>query len=387
MSIRKKEGRMDVAEAARLRIRNVFSNGVPVYMSFSAGKDSLCMSHLVYDQIMQGRIDASLLTVVFIDEEALYPSMEAMTLRWRKRFLSVGAQFRWYCLPLKQISVLRQLQNSESWITWEPGKEDCWVRTPPPWAIRSCPYLEYVGQMTYQDFLTKITRDGIQMTGVRASESVQRLQYIARMETKEHGLSKRNIIAPIYDWKDNDIWLYIKEHDLDFPEDYMDLYRVGTPKPRLRLSNYFASESIAGLRQVAEVDPTLWERIERREPNAYLTLLYWDSEMFHRSTRKRRQMEGEVQKDYKAILTEMLLKHPEKYFTNPGTYRVAMQYRRFFIKSANMMTPKSMRTMHDALVAGDPKLRSLRALFTTVYTDYANYNRADIARRKEADEA
>ena len=363
---------MDVVQAARLRIRNVFSNGVPVYMSFSAGKDSLCMSHLVYDQIMQGRIDASLLTVVFIDEEALYPSMEAMTLRWRKRFLSVGAQFRWYCLPLKQISVLRQLQNSESWITWEPGKEDCWVRTPPPWAIRSCPYLEYVGQMTYQDFLTKITRDGIQMTGVRASESVQRLQYIARMETKEHGLSKRNIIAPIYDWKDNDIWLYIKEHDLDFPEAYMDLYRVGTPKPRLRLSNYFASESIAGLRQ---------------EPNAYLTLLYWDSEMFHRSTRKRRQMEGEVQKDYKAILTEMLLKHPEKYFTNPGTYRVAMQYRRFFIKSANMMTPKSMRTMHDALVAGDPKLRSLRALFTTVYTDYANYNRADIARRKEADEA
>ena len=201
MSIRKKEGSMDVVQAARLRIRNVFSNGVPVYMSFSAGKDSLCMSHLVYDQIRQGRIDASQLIVVFIDEEALYPSMEAMTMRWRKRFLSVGAQFRWYCLPLKQISVLRQLQNSESWITWEPGKEDCWVRTPPPWAIRSCPYLEYVGQMTYQDFLTKITRDGIQMTGVRASESVQRLQYIARMKTEKDGLSSRNAVAPIYDWK------------------------------------------------------------------------------------------------------------------------------------------------------------------------------------------
>ena len=108
--------------------------------------------------------------------------------------------------------------------------------------------------------------------------------------------------------------------------------------------------------------------------------------MFHRSTRKRRQMEGEVQKDYKAILTEMLIRHPEKYFTNEKAYHVAMQYRRFFIKSANMMTPKSMRTMHDALVAGDPKLRSLRALFTAVYTDYANYNRADLARRKGAQE-
>ena len=68
MSIRKKEGSMDVVQAARLRIRNVFSNGVPVYMSFSAGKDSLCMSHLVYDQIRRGRIDASQLIVVFIDE-------------------------------------------------------------------------------------------------------------------------------------------------------------------------------------------------------------------------------------------------------------------------------------------------------------------------------
>ena len=112
----------------------------------------------------------------------------------------------------------------------------------------------------------------------------------------------------------------------------MDLYRVGTPKPRLRLSNYFASESIAGLRQVAEVDPTLWERIERREPNAYLTLLYWDSEMFHRSTRKRRQMEGEVQKDYKAILTEMLLKHPENISPMKRPIMWPCSTGRFFIK-------------------------------------------------------
>ena len=50
---------MDVVQAARLRIRNVFSNGVPVYKSFSDGKDSLCKSHQDYDQIMQGRIDSS----------------------------------------------------------------------------------------------------------------------------------------------------------------------------------------------------------------------------------------------------------------------------------------------------------------------------------------
>ena len=128
---------MDVVEAAKRRIVNVFSNGIPVYMSFSAGKDSLCMSHLVYEKIRTGEIDPKLLTVIFIDEEALYDSMEQMALRWRKRFISVGAEFRWYCLPVKQVSILHQLQNDEAWITWEPGKT--WVRDPPPFAITRDP--------------------------------------------------------------------------------------------------------------------------------------------------------------------------------------------------------------------------------------------------------
>ena len=60
---------MDVLTAAKLRISNAFSNGCKVYLSFSSGKDSLCMSSLVYDMILSGEIDPKLLTVVFIDEE------------------------------------------------------------------------------------------------------------------------------------------------------------------------------------------------------------------------------------------------------------------------------------------------------------------------------
>ena len=189
--------------------------------------------------------------------------------------------------------------------------------------------------------MTKITRDGIQMTGVRASESVQRLQYIARMKTEKDGLSSRNAVAPRFMiGRTMTSGCTSRSTTPGFPRGVYGPVPGGNTKAPPAAEQLFASESIAGLRQVAEVDPTLWERIERREPNAYLTLLYWDSEMFHRSTRKRRQMEGEVQKDNKAILTEMLLKHPEKYFTNEKTYHVAMQYRRFFIKSANMMTPQ-----------------------------------------------
>ena len=51
MAIKRCPASIDVVEAAKIRIRNVFRNGLPVYMSFSGGKDSLCMSQLVMNLI------------------------------------------------------------------------------------------------------------------------------------------------------------------------------------------------------------------------------------------------------------------------------------------------------------------------------------------------
>ena len=375
MAVKRIEGTVDVKTAARKRLINVFSNGVPVYLAFSAGKDSLCLAHLTYSLIREGKIDAKQLIVMFIDEEAIYPSMYDMTIRWRKRFISVGAEFRWYCLPVRQVSILHHLQNNEAWITWEPGKENCWVRQPPPFAITRSPYLHYPGEMNYQDFCTSITRDGIQIMGVRGSESLQRATFLSAVDLGKNGITGRNGIYPIYDWKDKDVWLYIKENHLDFPDAYIDLYRVGVQKNRLRLCNFFAAESIAGLRYIAETDNELWTQIQKREPNAYLTLLYWDSEMFKRSTRKRAELEGEIKTDYKEELRRILFVEPGKYFTNESTQKTYQVYRKFFIRNCHAMTNEDFRRMHDALLAGDPKLRSLRALYTTVYSGYADYCR------------
>ena len=220
------------------------------------------------------------------------------------------------------------------------------------------------------------------MVGVRAAESVQRRVYLANADLKAGGLSCENKVFPIYDWKDSDVWLYIKEHNLDYPDAYIDLYRAGATKNYLRLSTFFGSESIAGLRHIAETQPELWARIEEREPNAYLTLLYWDSEMFKRSTRKRAALEGESKKDYKELCRQMLFVEPEKYFTNAGTRKVADRYRRFYIKSHDFMRPRDFKQMYEAMNAGDPKLRTLRALYVTVYSAYAKYAGESAARRE-----
>ena len=364
---------MSVVDAAALRIRNVFSNGLPVYMSFSGGKDSICMANIVLQLIQRREIDGKQLTVVFIDEEAIYDCVIELTKLWRKKFLMVGAQFRWYCLPLKQVSCFNQLTNDESWITWEPGKEALWVRKPPTFAIMHSPYLPGIGVMNYQTFLPRVTKDGIMLTGVRAAESVQRLQYQSTLNLGRQGITGTNTIYPIYDWKDNDIWMYIRDHHIDIPEAYLWLYQSGVSRPMLRISNFFGIDSLQGLRHVAETDPALWERIERREPNAYMTLLYWDSEIYKRSTRKRVKNEGESEKDYKELCRKMLFEEADELFTNNTTRYVAQQYRRCYTKIDGIARPRDYRQMHDALVAGDPKLRTLRAIYQNVYGAYAEY--------------
>ena len=103
MAVKRVQSDIDVVTAAKQRIKNVFSNGVPVYLSFSGGKDSIVLAHLTYQLIQAGEIDPSLLTVFFIDEEAIFDCIEATTKLWRKKFLLAGAKFNWWCLSLIHI--------------------------------------------------------------------------------------------------------------------------------------------------------------------------------------------------------------------------------------------------------------------------------------------
>lgn len=251
---------MNVLQAAKIRIRNVFANGCKIHLSFSSGKDSLCMANLVYEMILSGELDPKQLTVTFIDEEGLYPSMVDAAHRWRRNFLSVGAKFLWFCLPFKQVSVIDHLSSSESWITWEPGKEDVWMRKPPDFAIMYSPYLHYAGEMNYQTFCSKAFSDGIQLVGLRTAESLTRLKCIAN--TKMERITRGGKFYPIYDWSDSDVWLYIKERNLEFPEIYMRLYEAGVRKNALRLCAFFGDCGTQGLRWIAETDNDLWERMD-----------------------------------------------------------------------------------------------------------------------------
>lgn len=382
MAVKRREPSIDVVKAAEIRITNVFNNGLPVFMSFSGGKDSLCMAQLVYNLVQRGKVNPSQLVVQFIDEEAIFPCIEKTVKNWRKRFILMGAKFEWYCLEVRHYNCFNELSNDESFICWDREKEDVWVRQPPSFAIRSHQLLKPRVE-TYQDFLPRTCQSGITMTGIRTAESVQRLQNIATMTRAGKTMTAKHQIFPIYDWTNNDVWLYLLNEHVEIPDIYLYLWQAGTRKGQLRVSQFFSIDTARSLVKMNEYYPDLMERVIRREPNAYLAALYWDSEMFGRNSATRRSIEADSdKKDYKVELIKMF-NNMDVYFTTEHKRQIASKYRNFFIRVAPIATEKDYKIIYEGLISGDPKLRTYRALFQRIYGRYISEAKREEAKRVE----
>ena len=69
----------------------------------------------------------------------------------------------------------------------------------------------------------------------------------------------------------------------------------------------------------------------------------------------------------------MLSERPADFFNTPHKREVAKQYRKLFIRMDGMARPRDYRKMYEGLVAGDPKLRTLRAIYQDISCAYAAY--------------
>lgn len=347
---------VSVVQAAERRVLEAFNDNKFIAMSFSGGKDSICMADVVVKTMMKYDIDFSRLIVIFFDEEAIYPDLEQITLQWRSKFLSLGAKFYWMCLPIRHFNSVNKLANDESFYCWEHGKEDVWVRPMPKFAIRH--HKDFKFGDSYQEFAKKMFKSIPQMVGLRMAESIQRRSAISGIRNKD----KKRFIYPIYDWKDDDVWLYIQRNNLEIPVAYMYLYKVGVPRNRLRISQFFSVDTIRVLPKVLEFYPDLYERIIRREPNAELVMLYWDTEMFRSS---RQNSTHNKNKDYRKLFNEEM----EKAAKHPDMYPGYKQCKRLLIKAHENMSNNIYKRMYGLLIAGDPKDREYRALLGKIRKD------------------
>lgn len=277
---------VNVLTAARHRVRYVFDHFEQVYVSFSAGKDSSVMFHLVMDEaIRRGRK----VGVLFIDLEAQY----ALTIKHAEEMFDAYADhidLHWVCLPIK-------LRNSVSnyepvWCAWDPERKEDWVRPMPKrlGVISDSSFFDFFEpRMEFEEFIELFAawygngKSTAACIGIRTDESLNRYRTIAVWDKGMH-FGKRWTtevcpgvfnVYPIYDWRVQDIWTFHAKHpERPHNEVYDRMHLAGVPYSQMRLCQPYGDDQKRGLWLFHLIEPQTWSKVVARVNGANSGALY-----------------------------------------------------------------------------------------------------------------
>lgn len=265
----------NVLTAAKERISYTFDHFEKVMVSFSGGKDSTTMLHLVMDEaIRRGRK----VCVMLIDLEAQY----ARTIEHCEEILTKyqdHIDLHWVCLPLK-------LRNAVSnympvWTCWDPEKKDDWVRPIPtmdgvvsdssfyPWFVDGLEFEEFI--IMFADWYAAGEKMAT-FVGIRCDESLNRFRTIAQLDKQTYEGKRWTTgvidqvfnIYPIYDWRTADIWIYHNKTGLCHNPIYDLMHQAGVPLSQQRLCQPYGDDQRRGLWLYHILEPESWYKIVAR---------------------------------------------------------------------------------------------------------------------------
>lgn len=263
-----------VLTATKDRINKVFDDFDVIYISFSGGKDSSVMTHLVLEEAIKRNRKVGLL---IIDLEAQY----ADTIKHIHNMVELykdNIDLHWVCLPLLLRNAVTNFEPR--WICWDPDKKDVWVRPMPKEAKTEKDYPFFIPQMEFEEFMVlfgewygqgRLTAGFI---GIRADESLHRYCAIARTKI---GLTFKNYrwttkvsknlynIYPIYDWRTEDIWVFHgKYQDKPHNKIYDKMNMAGVKLSQQRLCQPYGDDQKKGLWLYHILEPETWYKLIAR---------------------------------------------------------------------------------------------------------------------------
>ena len=107
----------NVLEAAQERIKWIFDTFEQITLSFSGGKDSTALFHLV---AAQARKQHRKFSVMFLDWEVQYSATIEHIIKMKSIYQDCIEQFYWIALPITTESGISQYEPT--WTAWEPGE-------------------------------------------------------------------------------------------------------------------------------------------------------------------------------------------------------------------------------------------------------------------------
>lgn len=274
MSILKKYQEINVLEAAQSRIAFVFDNFERVYVSFSAGKDSTTMLHLVMQEAIRRNRKVGLLLV---DLEAQYN----LTMDHAERCIKLYAdhlEVHWVALPIALRNAVSNFQPK--WLCWDPDNEASWVRPRPSYAIGDESYFPFFQRgMEFEEFVPLFGEWYAQgkscacFVGIRTDESLNRFRTIASNKKERfQGQSFTTKVTdnvynayPIYDWGVSDLWhWHYLNPSLPYNKIYDYMHKAGLSPSQMRICQPYGDDQRRGLWLYHILEPATWYKVVSR---------------------------------------------------------------------------------------------------------------------------
>lgn len=275
---------IDVLTAARERISWSFNNFPRIYCSFSGGKDSTVMLHLVAEEAKKRNKKFGLL---FVDLEGQYKLTIDHVEDCYRLYADLIEPY-WVALPIHLRNAVSMYQPQ--WMCWDPDCRENWIREQHPISITDENFFPFFRRkMEFEEFVPAFGHWYSQgkltacFVGIRTRESLNRWRTIAggkktamdgKCYTTWCSQALYNIY-PIYDWHASDIWKYHGKYpELPYNKLYDRMHQAGLTLHQMRICQPYGDDQRKGLWLFHLIEPETWSKIVARVNGANQGALY-----------------------------------------------------------------------------------------------------------------
>ena len=273
-----------VIASSKKRIEKIFDSFERIYISYSGGKDSTVMTHLIMAEAKKRGVKVGLL---IIDLEAQYNETIKHITEMCETYKD-NIDLHWFCGELLLRNGVSDFEPK--WTCWDSEKENIWVRQKPKLASDLSQYDFYVPKMEFEEFMVLFGKWYSQgklcagFIGIRSDESLHRYRAITSEKkgltfngykwTTKIGNNLFNVY-PIYDWRTEDIWIFhLKNKELGYNKIYDLMTRAGVKFSNQRLCQPFGDDQKKGLWLYHLLEPMTWYKLLNRVSGVNSGALY-----------------------------------------------------------------------------------------------------------------
>lgn len=265
---------INVLDAAKERVKYIFDNFEKCYISFSGGKDSTVMMHLVLEEaVKRNRV----VGVLIIDLEAQYKH----TIDHIREVIEMykdNIDLHWFCGEILLRNAVSDFQPK--WCAWDSANENIWVREKPKEASDLSQYDFYFPKMEFEEIMVLFGKwySGGKLTagfiGIRSDESLHRYRAIVSNKTglmfgeRKYTTKLSDTlynVYPIYDFRTEDIWIFhAKNKHLPHNKIYDLMTMAGVKLSNQRLCQPFGDDQKKGLWLYHILENDTWYKLLNR---------------------------------------------------------------------------------------------------------------------------